>query len=126
MLKLFGAKKEEAPHMRVAIIGSRSLYVNDFDAFLPPNVTEIVSGGAIGIDTAARNYAKRKGLPIKEFLPDYDRYGRKAPLERNLQIIEYADLVLAFWDGSSRGTAYVVKKCKEKGRAYRLFLKKEQ
>ena len=42
-------------------------------------------------------------LKQKEFLPEYARYGKSAPLKRNLQIIDYADLVIAFWDGSSRG-----------------------
>ncbi|MBR3631346.1 MAG: hypothetical protein IKN55_12860, partial [Oscillospiraceae bacterium] len=50
-----------------------------------------------GIDSDARAYAQQHGIPIKEFLPDYKRYGRGAPLKRNLLIIEYADVVLAFW-----------------------------
>lgn len=85
--------------MKIAVIGSRGLKVNDLGKYLPVGVTEIVSGGARGIDTCAREYAGANGLKLTEFLPDYKRYGRGAPLKRNLQIIEYADEVLAFWDG---------------------------
>ena len=39
-----------------------------------------------------------------------------------MQIIEYADLIIAFWDEKSRGTEYVIKKCKEKGKEVRVVL----
>ena len=68
--------------MKLAIIGSRGLWVEDVGAFLPPGVTELVSGGAKGIDTCAREYALSHGLKLTEFLPDYRRYGRAAPLVR--------------------------------------------
>ena len=90
--------------MKVAIIGSRNLGVIGLENFLPENVTEIISGGARGVDTCAREYAKAHNIQLTEFLPEYTRYGRSAPLKRNLEIIAYADLVLAFWDGKSHGT----------------------
>lgn len=89
--------------MKVAVIGSRGLTVNDLGKYLPEDTTEIVSGGAKGIDTCARDYALSHDLKLTEFLPEYSKYGRGAPLKRNLQIIEYADVVIAFWDGKSRG-----------------------
>ena len=101
--------------MKVAVIGSRGLTVNDLGKYLPENTTEIVSGGARGIDTCARNYALSHGIKLTEFLPEYSKYGRGAPLKRNLQIIEYADVVIAFWDGKSRGTKYVIDNCKKQG-----------
>ena len=87
--------------MKIAIVGSRNLTVTDLQRYLPKGVTEIVSGSARGIDTCARKYA-------------YEKYGRSAPLKRNLQIIDYADAVIAFWDGKSRGTKYVIDACKNK------------
>ena len=95
--------------MKVAIIGSRDLAVEDFSPYLPIEVTEIVSGGARGIDQCARRYAKERGLKLTEFLPDYARYGRAAPIKRNELIAEYADGGIAFWDGRSKGTEYTVK-----------------
>ena len=109
--------------MKIAVIGSRNLMVNDLGKYLPNDVTEIVSGGARGIDTCAREYANAKGLKLTEFLPDYKMYGRGAPLKRNLQIIDYADCVLAFWDGKSRGTKFVIEHCKAQGKPIRIFLK---
>lgn len=99
--------------MRVAVIGSRGLSVDDLENYLPEGTTEIVSGGARGIDTCAKNYALQHDLKLTEFLPEYDKYGRGAPLRRNITIIEHADLVLAFWDGKSRGTKYVIDNCKK-------------
>ena len=110
--------------MKVAVIGSRNLVVQNLGKYLPEETMEIVSGGAKGIDTCAREYALAKGLKLTEFLPDYKRYGRGAPLKRNLQIIEYADCVLAFWDGQSRGTKFVIQHCKEQNKPIRVFLKK--
>ena len=100
--------------MRVAVIGSRGLQVNHLEDYLPEGVTEIVSGGARGIDACAKDYALRHGLKLTEFLPEYEKYGRGAPLRRNITIIEYADFVLAFWDGRSRGTKYVIDNCKKR------------
>lgn len=108
--------------MKLAIIGSRGLWVENLGDYLPPGVTEIVSGGAKGIDTCARQYAQEHGLKLTEFLPDYPRYGRSAPLKRNLEIIAYADQVLAFWDGNSPGTKHVINQCKKQKKKVTVHL----
>ena len=108
--------------MKVAVIGSRNLTVDNIGEHLPENVCEIVSGGARGIDICARHYALANGLKLTEFLPEYDKYGRGAPLRRNLQIIDYADEVLAFWDGSSRGTKYVIDNCYKLGKKVTVIM----
>ena len=58
--------------MRGAVIGSRSLSVTNLEAYLPADVTEIVSGGARGIDQSAREYAHAHHLKLTEYLPDYN------------------------------------------------------
>lgn len=108
--------------MKVAVIGSRNLEVKNLGKYLPPETTEIVSGGARGIDTCARIYAQENGIKLVEFYPQYDRYGRVAPLYRNIEIIKYSDLVLAFWDGKSRGTKFVIDKCREYKKVIRIFV----
>ena len=108
--------------MKVAVIGSRNLRVDGLGKYLPEGVTEIVSGGARGVDTSAREYALAKGIKLTEFLPEYDKYGRGAPLRRNITIIEYADLVLAFWDGSYHGTKYVIDNCKKRGVPVKVYV----
>ena len=95
--------------MKVAVIGSRGLIVDNLEKYLPKETTEIVSGGAIGIDRCAREYAKANGIKLTEFLPNYELYGRRAPLVRNELIVNYADVVIAFWDEQSHGTAFTIR-----------------
>ena len=95
--------------------------MRDLGAYLPPDTTEIISGGARGVDTSARLYAHDHGIKLTEFLPNYEKYGRKAPLIRNMDIINSADLVLAFWDKKSNGTRFVIKKCREIGKQIILY-----
>ena len=108
--------------MKIAVIGSRGLIVRDLEMYLPEETTEIVSGGARGVDTSARYYAQKNGLKLTEFLPDYNKYGKIAPLVRNLEIIDYADEVYAFWDGTSRGTKYVIENCRRKKKKVHVFM----
>lgn len=108
--------------MKVAVIGSRGLSVTDLGRYLPENTTEIVSGGAKGVDTSAREYALSHGIKLTDFLPEYTKYGRSAPLKRNITIIEYSDIVLAFWDGKSRGTKYVIDNCRKLGVEVRVYI----
>lgn len=107
--------------MKIAIIGSRNLSA-DLAQYVPQGVTEIVSGGAAGIDTVARSYALANSIKLTEFLPEYTKYGRGAPLKRNETIIDYADEVLAIWDGKSRGTKHVIDRCKKQGKVCKVIL----
>lgn len=109
--------------MKIAIIGSRNLTVQNLEQYLPLGVTEIVSGGAKGIDTCAKECAHRMGLKLTEFLPQYQKYGRGAPLRRNMEIITYADEVIAFWDGQSRGTKFVIETCKKQNIKITIYRK---
>ena len=109
--------------MKVAIIGSRGLEVNDLKRYLPDDITEVVSGGAVGIDRCARKYAIANKLKLTEFLPEYNKYGKGAPLRRNLQIIDYSDYIIAFWDGKSNGTKFVIDNCKKKNKKVTVYIK---
>ena len=108
--------------MKLAIVGSRGLTVEDLTPYLPPDATEIVSGGAKGIDQCAARYAREQGLILTEFKPDYRRYGRGAPLKRNLEIVDYADSVLIFWDGASHGARFVIDACQRLGKPHRVII----
>ena len=70
--------------MKVAVIGSRTLEVSNLDEYLPNKTTEIISGGAKGIDRCAREFAVKNNIKYTEFLPEYSIYGKYAPLKRNL------------------------------------------
>ncbi len=110
--------------MRVAVIGSRScagFSVSQMIPFLPTGCSEIVSGGAVGIDSIAQAAAHVLDVPIKIFLPKFEIYGKSAPLRRNLEIIEYSDLVLAFWDMRSNGTKQVIAECIRRRKPFRII-----
>lgn len=108
--------------MKTAIIGSRNITHLDLSNYVPKSTTEIVSGGAKGVDAIAKKYAIENHLKIKEFLPKYELYGRSAPLKRNIEIIKYADLVLAFWDGKSHGTKFVIENCKKLNISIKIYI----
>lgn len=110
--------------MRIAIIGSRTADEEIDRAilrYLPPTTTEVISGGAGGVDAAAARIAHELRIPLRVFEPDYAAYGKHAPLMRNLQIVDYADEVLAFWDGASRGSMHVIAECIKQGRPVRII-----
>lgn len=109
--------------MRVAVVGSRTLFIPNLGDYLPAGTTELISGGAKGVDTAAREYALAHHLPLTELRPDYRRYRRGAPLKRTIEILQQADFVLIFWDGVSKGTRYAIEQCEKLGVAYRLYQK---
>lgn len=107
--------------MKIAIVGSRSIsnlsiedYISDCD--------EVVSGGAEGVDTCAAEYARRNNLKLTEFLPEYKRYGRAAPIIRNKQIVDYADKVIVFWNGNSKGTLSVIRYAEKVGKICEVII----
>lgn len=106
--------------MRLAIIGSRDCPNIDIASHLKYIPDTIVSGGARGADTYARLFAQEHNLNLVEFLPEYDKYGRQAPLVRNKLIIENCDCVLAFWNGTSRGTKFTIDYAKKLGKPVKI------
>jgi predicted Rossmann fold nucleotide-binding protein DprA/Smf involved in DNA uptake len=101
--------------MKTAVIGSRSIKSLDLEGYLA-DAKEIVSGGAEGVDSCAANFAKSNGIKLTLFLPEYSRYGRAAPIVRNKKIVDYADKIVVFWDGVSRGTLSVIKYAEKLGK----------
>jgi len=96
--------------MKLGIVGSRT--VTDYAklvsimALISPqgDLDLIVSGGAAGADTLAELYANDHHIPIKVIKPDWNKYGKQAGFMRNGDIVVASDIILALWDGSSRGT----------------------
>ena len=102
--------------MKLAILGSRCLQITGLEKYVPTGITEIISGGAKEVDSCAKVYAQTHKIKLTEFFPDYAHYKKAAPLYRNIQIVDYADEVLVFWDGTSRGTKHVIEVCEEKNK----------
>jgi hypothetical protein len=100
--------------MGVIIAGGRTF--NDYD-LLRQNCDEIlglevqieiVSGTANGADKLGEKYATEKGHQIKQFPADWDKYGKSAGYRRNAEMAKYSDLLIAFWDGKSKGTKHMI------------------
>lgn len=105
--------------MKIAIVGSRNYPVpedvTDFVDHVTPD-TAIISGGARGPDSWAVDRAKTRGLATKVFPADWNAHGKRAGFLRNQTIVDHADVVVAFWDGQSRGTADTIAKARAAGK----------
>jgi len=105
---------------RLAIVGGRdfsdqALFNKTMLMWEESGVTEVVSGGARGADSMAESWARYHNIPIKVFLPEYDKYpGHLAPLMRNSQIVKYADQGIAF--PGANGTRDTINKFKAAGK----------
>jgi hypothetical protein len=109
--------------MNIAVVGSRNftnydLLKQKLDSIINDrkfdNIT-IISGGASGADTLAEKYAKENnyGLIVKN--AEWNKYGKSAGYKRNVEIVNLSNLVVAFWDGKSRGTNNTINIAKGKG-----------
>lgn len=105
--------------MRVVIAGSRTITNKEtvFKAIAQSDfdITEVVSGGALGVDQLGEQYAVEHDIPINRFLPEWRRYGKSAGMLRNTAMIAYADAAIIIWNGSSRGSADTISKARRKG-----------
>ena len=108
--------------MKLAVVGSRKISDIRLDEYVDKKVHEIVSGGAIGVDSVAREFANAHNLLLTEFLPEYKLYGRAAPIVRNKKIVDYADKILVFWNGISKGTLSVNEYAKKSKKPIEIIL----
>lgn len=105
--------------MRVGIVGGRDFtdyemaknYIHN--TLNVNNIKLIVSGGARGADYIGALFAERHNIPTSIFKPDWDTHGKKAGFLRNSTIVENCDVLVAFWDGQSKGTKDSITKAKK-------------
>lgn len=101
--------------MKLAIIGSRSYrdkqaFGTHMDQWFPSGhwPTEIISGGAAGADSLGAEWGMSRNIKTTIFHPDWDKHGKKAGFIRNVDIINAAEVVVAFWQNSSAGTKHSI------------------
>lgn len=82
---------------------------------------EIVCGKARGADTLGECYANERGFGVRYFPADWNRYGKSAGYIRNKQMGEFADALIAFWDGQSRGTKHMIEIMKSLKKPIRIY-----
>lgn len=82
--------------------------------------TAIISGMARGADSLGVQYAQEHGIQVMQFPADWAGLGKRAGMVRNLQMLDVADAVIAFWNGVSRGTGHMVSEAKKRGLPLRV------
>ena len=112
--------------MKLLIVGSRSIADFDLSEHVPPDVELIISGGAAGADSIAERYADKNKISKLILRPQYENYGRVAPIKRNDVMVDIADAVLVLWDGKSKGTKHTIDYAKKKNKPISIILVKEQ
>lgn len=81
---------------------------------------QVVSGTARGADKLGEHYALMNKLHVAQFPANWDLYGKSAGYRRNEEMAEYADALVAFWDGKSRGTKHMINLAKSAGLQVRV------
>jgi hypothetical protein len=105
--------------MKVIIAGSRG--IKDEQAIFSAikasefEITEVVSGGADGVDRFGEKYANRYDIPLKVFPADWKKKKASAGIIRNAEMANYAEALIAVWDGTSRGTKNMIEVAQRKG-----------
>ena len=113
--------------MRVIIAGSRT--IEDYDLVKKAikdsgfDITEVVSGGAIGVDCLGEWWAEENDIPVKEFTAYWHIQGKPAGILRNQQMALYANALIAVWDGKSKGTKHMIEYMRDKMMKPTLILK---
>lgn len=75
---------------------------------------EIVSGTAKGADKMGEHYASIRGFGVKQFPANWGSHGKAAGYIRNKDMADYADMLIAFWDGESKGTQHMINLARER------------
>ena len=112
--------------MKVIIAGSRAF--NNYNLLAQTlqemnlDIDEIVCGGARGADSLGAEWARKNGVIIQYFYPDWDKYGKIAGIIRNHEMGDYADYLIAFWDGKSTGTKDMINYMQQLGKRGKVVL----
>ena len=112
--------------MKTIIAGSRNItdpsHLSPALQLVDWEITEIISGGARGVDRLAINLAKYGDIPLEVFPADWDQYGRSAGVIRNREMAQYADALLAIWDGDSTGTQNMIQEARNEDLLVEVYI----
>ncbi len=113
--------------MKTIIAGSRSLPIKHDKIWLVADavhksgwfhdISEIVSGGARGIDLAGEMFAENYSIPIKRFIPEWSKEGKGAGPIRNAMMADYVapdGALILIWTGLSKGSAHMKKEAQKR------------
>ena len=106
--------------MKVIVAGSREF--TDYQVVCRvlhahrQQITQIITGGARGADRLGYRWSWKHQVPHKLFRADWERFGKSAGVRRNHQMAQAGDVLIAFWDGQSPGTAHMVQCMRQLGK----------
>lgn len=105
--------------MKVIIAGSRT--ITDYAIVVAAikasgfEITEVVSGGAWGVDSLGEKWAYENGINKRVFMANWKTDGKRAGPIRNQRMSEYANALIAVWDGLSPGTRDMIARAEKLG-----------
>lgn len=116
--------------MNITIGGCRDF--DDYDIFKKfvgecvksintPEKVIILSGHCSGADEMAERFAKECGLALEIFPAEWKKYGKAAGPKRNKEMVEKSDIIIAFWDGKSKGTKNLIDLAKKKDIQIKIY-----
>lgn len=114
--------------MRIIIAGSRSFdnyeCLSDFCTMALSNQdkVEVVSGTASGADKLGERFAMENNYHLSRFPANWDKYGKSTGYKRNAEMAKYADALIAFWDGNSRGTKHMIDLAEKEGLKIKIVM----
>ena len=102
---------------KILVAGSRTIGENylrfifdriyEYQNMLEEDIS-IISGGAVGVDSIAIQFAQHVTVPLEVVLPDWKTHGKSAGYLRNKEMVEKCDVCIIFWDGKSKGTKHTI------------------
>lgn len=111
--------------MKLIIAGGRDFnnyqVLNTIVSVYSNVISEVVCGDARGADSLGADWAYHNNIPVKHFPAEWEKYGKAAGYIRNAEIGEYADALIAFWNGHSTGTKHMIKTMKINKKPYLVF-----
>jgi hypothetical protein len=111
--------------MKVIIAGSRNLVdIKDVEDAIKTSgfeITEVVSGAAKGVDHNGEVWAKKNGIRVKQFHANWNKHGRTAGYVRNQEMADYAEGLIAVWDGESNGTRDMIRRARKLGLVVHVY-----
>ena len=106
-------------HMRVIIAGGRNIHDYELvkaairESQFP--ISEIISGGAKGVDALGERYAEEMNIQLAIYYADWQKEGRAAGPLRNARMAKDGQALIAIWDGKSRGTKNMIETATKRG-----------
>jgi len=112
--------------LKVGIVGSRHfgepVRVAEYVKSLPPRAS-VITGSASGVDAAATKAARERGIPVQVIPASFDEMADASKAAaRNQRLVDACDVLVAFWDGTSKGTRNTVERALDSGKEVHVFI----